>query len=134
MAAEAVIENGATMNLTDEQLSMLRHMLGINDGSKSRPVPCRDHCCVEVGDPQLVELERLGAVRLAREPTSWLRYATYVTTEAGRAAAIASFRTIQWQKKKRVYLRFLEISEVCPDLTFRDFLVREEFAEIRREA
>lgn len=122
------------MKLTDEQLRILRHMLGIDDGSKARPEPYRDHYCANAGDPQLVELARLGMVRLAGKPSPGLPYETYVTTEAGRAAAIASFRAIQAPKKKRVYLRFLEVSEVCPDLTFREFLVREEFAEIRREA
>lgn len=108
-------------------------MLGIDDPSKARPEPYRDHFCANAGDPELVELERLGMVEPFR---SFMgdTYTTYRTTEAGRAAAIASFKTIQHPKKRRTYLAFLRASDFYPDLTFREFLVSPDWADARRNA
>jgi hypothetical protein len=117
--------------MTDAQLDVLRHMLGINDPWHAEPKPHRDYYCANPGDPVLHELARLGAVRLY-SPRG--RYEWFTTTEAGRAAALASYSKIQKPKGARVYARFLDTCDVWPELTFREFLVRPVFAEARRAA
>ena len=108
------------LQLTPEQLQTLRHMLGIDDPSlETPPRPYRDYYCANPGDPHLHDLQRLGAVRMydSRGGYEW-----FTCTDAGRAAGIASHRTIQYSKAKRRYIRWLDISDVRPDLTFGDFL------------
>lgn len=116
--------------LTDEQLRILRHMLGIDDPYR-RPVPYRDHYCANPGDPKLIELERLGMVEAFR---SFLgeTYTTYRTTEAGRKAAIESWHKVcRMPRDKRRYWAFLTVKDVCPDLTFHEFLTSPTWAESR---
>jgi len=122
------------MNLTAEQLDTLSHMLGINDPMKRRPEPYRNYYAANPGDPKLVELERLGAVRLARKASGPYSDDCYVCTEDGRAAAMSSHRTIRAKKSARVYHCYLGVSDCFPDLTFREFLTSPEFAQTRRDA
>ena len=41
------------MNLTDEQLQTLRHMLGIDKPDEREPEPYRDYYCASRGDANL---------------------------------------------------------------------------------
>ena len=117
-------------NLTAEQLRTLRHMLGIDDPYMRIPKPWRDYYCANIGNKELHELQRLGAVRLYRSD----RYEWFTTTEAGRAAAVASHRTIRKSKGARVYSKFLDVRDCWPDLTFHQFLTDPELRETRRMA
>lgn len=123
----------STSDLTEEDLHVLRHMLGINDPRKP-PKPYRDHYCAWPADEKLKRLEALGLVRIARDPDLTIPYVTYSTTEAGRAAAMASATKRLLSKKRRIYSRFLDIRDACPDLTFREFLTSDDYAEVRRDA
>lgn len=112
------------MNLNPEQLRILRHMLGIDRPEMDEPKPYRDYYCANPGDPSMVELERVGAVR---QYDNRGEYAWYTCTPAGRAAGIASHKTIRYSAAKRRYLRFLDVRECCPDLTFREYLTNPRY-------
>lgn len=116
--------------LTEEQLRILRHMLGINTPSKAKPEPYRDYYCAPLNDPALKELEALGMVQPYRRDT----YEWFTCTRAGKCAALDSFNKIRWAKAKRVYHQFLSARDAWPDLTFHAFLTEREFADIRRAA
>ena len=119
------------MNLTPAQLHTLRHMLGINTPEDRDPKPYRNHYAAGQGDQELVELERLGAVEFRGE-----RYGLkfYSCTATGREAAIKSHKAIRYGKPRRVYLKFLEVSDCFCDLTFKEFLTSPEYHECRRSA
>lgn len=122
------------MNLSISQLAILRHMLGIDDPAQRDPQPSRNYYCANPGDVELRELAELGAVELASGPRPGLPYDTYHCTPAGIAAARASHRLLRWSKPKRVYRRFLEVSDAFNDLTFHRFLTDPDFRQIRAEA
>lgn len=107
------------MTLNPEQLRVLRHMLGIDKPELDRPEPYRNYYCANPGDPTMVELARVGAVRLydTRGDYEW-----YTCTAEGRAAGIASHKTIRYSAAKRRYIRYLDLKDCCPDLTFRQYL------------
>lgn len=115
-------------NLNPEQLRILRHMLGIDEPAHDRPKPYRNYYCANPGDPKLVELARLGTVRLydTRGGYEW-----WECTDIGRVAAMASHKTIRYPAAKRRYIRFLEVSDCLPDLTFREFLTDPRYRETR---
>jgi len=121
------------MKLNDNQLHILRHMLGINTPWDKFPKPFRNHAAVNPGDPVYLELERLGAVeRFESKINSEYHY--YRCTEAGRSAACASHRKIRLSSAKRRYSAFLEMCEIAPDLTFHEFLTGDEWKEAREAA
>lgn len=122
------------MNPTRDQLDTLRHMLGINDPRQRIPQPHRNYAAVNPGDARFVDLARLGLVECYRKAGEQNSYDYYRCTDAGRAAAMASHKTIRLPKSKRVYIKFLGLKDVFADLTFRDFLVDPRFAETRRGA
>lgn len=117
--------------LTACQLDTLRHMLGINTPDDREPKPYRDYYCANRDDPKLKALAELGAVRLYSQRDS---YDWYCCTPAGRAAAIRSHRTIRRTKAQRLYSKFLDVKDCCPDLTFKQFLTEPDFADTRRRA
>jgi hypothetical protein len=121
------------MQLTSEQLSTLRHILGINTPWDRIPKPYRNHAAVVPGDSEYVELERLGMVENCGKP-SWSEYDFYRCTDAGKLAAMQSYRDIRYSKEKRRYYAFLSVSDYCPDLTFHQFLTHPEYKEIRENA
>lgn len=120
-----------TPSLTSEQLRILRHMLGIDDPYMAKPKPYRNYYCANPGDPKLHELARLGMVVLYSTHGS---YEWFATTTAGRDAAVASQKAIRHTKAKRLYAKFLDVSDCFPDLTFKKFLTDPHFAETRRAA
>lgn len=117
--------------LTEKQLDTLRHMLGINTPSDREPKPYRNHYAANPGDAEMLELTALGMVEFAG-----IRYELhyYQCTDAGRAVAMRSHRTIRLTKAKRIYRKFLDVSDCCPDLTFKEFITSPEFADSRRAA
>lgn len=119
------------MELTDEQLSTLRHMLGINDPSRADQLPWRNYAAVNPGDAKFIEMERLGLVRKDAERGS---YWWYATTEEGQAVAIKSAIERRLPKSKRIYSAFLNIADAFPDLTFKEFLTNPYFADARKRA
>ena len=121
------------MDLTNDQLYTLRHMLGINTPCDPEPNPWRNYAAVNPGDPKYIELERVGAIKRYYPPTS-TDYHWYLCTNAGKLAATQSHKKIRKSKGKRRYAAFLNISDVYPDLTFREFLTAPEFAEVRDNA
>lgn len=118
-------------NLTPEQLDTLRHMLGINTPDDKRPKPYRDYYCASKGDAKLAEMARIGAVELYRIDES---YEWYCCSPKGREVAMASHKTIRRSKGSRMYSKYLDVHECCPDMTFKDFLTKPEFAESRASA
>lgn len=119
------------VQLNDEQLRILRHMLGIDVDDTPNPSEYRDYYCANRDDPVLCGMAGLGVVeRYASDH----HYDWYRTTGVGKAVARASQRAMLLPKPKRIYLRWLSISDVRPDLTFRDFLTQPEYAETRRTA
>ena len=119
------------MHLTDEQLRTLRHMLGIDDPHMPKPKPYRDYFCANPGDKKMLELVDLGMVDKYAVQGG---YEWFQTTDAGRAAAIASHRKIRLPKATRVYSKFLDVRDCFPDLTFHEFITDPQFAETRRAA
>lgn len=123
-----------SMKLTSKQLHTLCHMLGINTPYDRVPKPYRNHAAVNPGDPEFVELERLGAVKKFRTPKFGTEYDWYECTEEGKLTAIRLHRDIRKNRKQRTYHKFLEVLDCCPDLTFKEFLTSEEFRETRKNA
>lgn len=116
---------------TDAECSVLRHMLGIDKPEEQHPKAYRDYFCANPDDPQLMAME---CRRLVECYSSHGGYVWYRCTDAGRAAAFRSHKATRYPKSKRVYLRFLRISDAYPDLTFKEFLSSKRFAEARRDA
>jgi len=119
------------MKPTTEQLQTLRHMLGINAPYAKEPKPYRDYYAAPRGDTGLWLMANDGLVeRYAVDRC----YDWYRTTEAGRAAALASHKRIRASKGKRLYAKFLDVRDCWPDLTFRQFLTDPELRETRQGA
>jgi hypothetical protein len=109
----------SSVQLNPAQLRILRHMLGIDKPETDKPEPYRNYYCANPGEVEMLELVRLGAIE---QYAAQGGYEWFQCTNAGRAAAIASHKTIQYSKAKRRYMRWLDISDVRPDITFGDFL------------
>jgi hypothetical protein len=122
------------MELNASQLDTLRHMLGINDPSVGHPKPYRNYAAVNPGDPEFVALATVGAVERYRTAGKDSSYDFYRCTDAGRAAAMASHKTIRLPKSKRVYSKFLDVRDALGDISFKDFLTRPEYRESRETA
>lgn len=119
------------MELTADQLHTLRHMLGINTPERKIPKPYRNYAAVNPGDIKFLELERLGAV----EPYhTFNQYVYYRCTEAGKLAAMRSFRDIRYSRSRRRYIAFLDIRDSYQDLTFKEFLTHPYWKDLRDEA
>lgn len=116
------------LDLDVEQLRVLRHMLGIDKPAEANPKPYRDYYCASPDDPTMLELARVGAVERYAVQGG---YEWYRCTPAGRAAGIASHKTIRYSRDKRRYIRFLDCKDCNQDLTFREFLTHPRYAEAR---
>ena len=122
------------MNLTEKQLDILRHMLGINTPNDRIPKPYRNYACVNPGDSEFVELEKLGAIERYETWDKDTQYYWYKCTVAGRLAAMRSHRKIRKSKPKRRYSAYLNMIDCCPDLTFKEFLTHPHFKDVRNNA
>ena len=120
-------------DLTEAQLDLLRHMLGINTPWDRTPRTYRNYAAATPGDSRFIELERIGAV-VRYVARGGKEYHWYKCTEAGRFAAIRSHRDIRYGKAKRRYRKFLSVSDCCPDLTFKEFLTHPDFKDLRENA
>ena len=118
------------MNLNVEQLRILRHMLGINDGGK-KPIPYRDYYCATPNNACLLDMAAIGAVFMYAKHGG---YQWFACTSDGRAAAIESHKTIAWPKSKRVYSAYLSARDVIRGLTFRKFITDPIFYDARKNA
>jgi len=121
------------IRLTDQQLHTLRHMLGINTPDDRYPNPHRNYAAVNPGEPEYMELERLGVVE-QYQPRGGSPYHYYRCTEKGRQAACASHRKIRKPLAARRYSMFLDMTDVAPDLTFWEFLTQPQWKEARAQA
>jgi hypothetical protein len=121
------------INLSESQLDILRHMLGVNDLNGKSPAPYRNYYCACPGDRQLHELQRLGAVEMYQRTTKGAGgdYEWFKCTDAGAAAALRSCPKPLTGAKKR-YRAFLDARDAYDDLTFREFLTHDHFREHRR--
>lgn len=119
------------MSPTDEQLRILRHMLGIDRPEEKDPTPYRNYYCASREAAALQELAELG---LVEKFATGRHYDWYRCTELGKAAALASHRRIRLPKSARLYRRFLRLRDVLPGLTFREFLTCADYAEVRHDA
>jgi hypothetical protein len=119
-------------NLTKDQLHTLRHMLGINTPDDRIPKPYRNYAAVNPGDPDFLELEKLGVIKkCASAKPGVTEYDYYRCTDEGRLAAMRSHRDIRKPKSSRRYSMYLDISDLYPDLTFKEFLTDPYFKDLR---
>lgn len=120
---------------TPEQEATLRHMLGITDAYVREPKAYRNYAAVNPGDPHYAAMAEAGLVIL-RDSTKNVggRYDVYSCTELGRKVAFESFKKIRKPKAKRVYTRYLRLTDSHPDLKFREYLTDPRYAQHRREA
>ena len=107
--------------LTERDLSMLRHMLGINTPWDDRPKPYRNYAAVEPENDQFKRLSGEGYV-VSCGFTAFSSYEYFKCTDKGTDAAIQSHRSIRWPRAKRRYHRYLDICDCFPDHTFGDFI------------
>ena len=121
------------MNLSSKQLHTLRHMLGINTPDDRVPKPYRNYAAVSPGDKEFVELERQGAVEEYRV-RGGSEYSWYQCTKEGRCTAMESHKSIRKTKAQRRYSMYLVMTDIYPELTFKDFLTHPDFSTARREA
>lgn len=119
------------MTFTDSQLDTLRHMLGINTPYDKEPQPYRNYAAVPPGAAEFAKLEGLGAVEKYASPSDAFPYDLYRCTEAGKLAAMKSHKEIRKTAGARRYRAYLGLSDLCPDLTFKEFLTSSEFADER---
>lgn len=120
------------MNLSPDQLSTLRHMLGINTPYDSKPRPTRNYIIVSsnsLKSKDFIELAQLEAIR-SYKPHLGLgspMYTYYCCTAKGEAAARISHKTIRKTKSQRRYYTYLGLIDIYPDLTFKEYLTSQEF-------
>ena len=125
----AIAGNGGNMFLRDDQLRVLRHMLGVdNQRDKKDPVSYRNYYCTSPGNPLMNGLRHLGFVEMYRKDEN---YEWFTATETGIAAGMDSARQRRYSKARRRYLCYLHISDCYSNLTFKQFLTDPEFAETR---
>jgi len=110
--------------MKDEQLRILRHMLGLTDLYKAIPEPYRNYYCANPGNEILHELQTLGMVKLYNICDN---YEWFTATDLGKSKAIESFWKLQKPKKARRYVCFLRIRDIYNQLTFKEFLTLPEF-------
>lgn len=111
-------------------MSALLHMLGLDADHRA---PWRNHYVTGPDDePELVDLVARGLVKEVRSP-GFLADGdrTFLATEAGRVAAIAENIRANPppSARQRRYLHWLRLSDVCPDLTFGDYLKQRMYAD-----
>jgi hypothetical protein len=107
-------------------------MLGINTPEDKEPKPYRNYVAVNPGDGKYIVLERLGLVECYRRSGPSTEYDWYKCTDKGTSIALISHKHIRYNKPRRRYLKYLEISDCLPDLTFKEFLTSPDFRETRR--
>jgi hypothetical protein len=106
-----------TKPLTADQVHTLQHALGLD---RDRREPWRNYYCATFADPALEALVELGMMKRGR-PLNQGESRYYHVTPAGEAVARAGLPPKRTRSEAR-YLCYLHVSDVMPDLTFREFL------------
>ncbi len=118
-------------SISEDDIHTLRHSLGIEWAHEKS---CRNYFCDELPSPQMERLVRAGLMTQGRYVAGHedhsMRY--FHVTECGILLAHEDIPVKSMAKRR--YERFLDISDVFPDLTFREFLTSPEFAETRKNA
>jgi len=110
-------------DLTPEQIHILQHSLGL---SKRHDKPYRNYYAVYTGSRDVIQdLESLVEKGLmangGKSPVNADMIYFYVT-EKGRQVAIENLPGDKRSPGQKRYERFLNLKDVCPDLTFKQFL------------
>ena len=116
------------MNLTQTDLEILRHTLGLNT-LEPKSKPYRNYYAADPKDPKIARLCDLGLMEY-RSKCGDMFY--FHCTAMGKKAALESMP--KWTKGKRIYRAFLSVRDCCADLTFREFITHPHFAKTREEA
>ncbi len=103
--------------VSNEAIHTLQHALGID---KRRREPWRNYYCAADGALDLEALVSAGSMRRGCTLNGG-RDRYYHVTEAGIALAKANLPAPLSPAKRR-YERFLDLCDVWPDLTFKEFL------------
>jgi len=122
----------AMHDLTPEQIHILQHSLGL---SKRHDKPYRNYYAVYAGSGDAIrDLESLVEKGLmgngGKSPVNADMIYFYVT-EKGRLVAIENLPEDKLSPGQKRYERFLDLKDVCPDLTFRQFLTDKRWEEYR---
>lgn len=120
--------SGHMVDVSEEHLRILRHMLGIDTPWIKNPNEYRDYYCANPGYGPLLELEKMGMVVKYSEGGG---YHWFKTTDMGKEAARESQRRMLLPKPKRRYRKWLSVSDSVPGLTFEEFLTLPEYKEAR---
>lgn len=99
------------MEPNEDDLAMLRHMLGLTDRSKRVPTSHRNYAAVNPCDERFVRLVSMGLVEKYRDPETGMRYELYRCTDEGIGFATESAMALRYPKKRRTYIRWLELSD-----------------------
>ncbi|WP_018875257.1 hypothetical protein [Thioalkalivibrio sp. ALJ8] len=112
-------------------LHLLHHALGISDPAYPDLEPYRNHFMAGPGHSDMPGLERLEDEGLMVRSTHPLAGGVWVfsATEEGRRIALETRPRLP--KSKLRYRRYLNVRDIDPDLTFREFLSNPEFAHCR---
>lgn len=120
------------MPLTPEQLTVLRHSLGLNPDGTGRSY--RNHYVAGPGHyryQELTELIALGHMRRRATPSKILPEGDecFHVTELGEQAAAAPEAKLS--RGKRRWQAYRSVKDACPELSFLRFLQDPEFALYR---
>ena len=121
--------------MNERQLHILRHSLGIGEDGRGKPY--RNHFCTGPGSKDWDDCRILSAVGMMLDKGPMKLVGgdhCFVVTDEGRKSAVNSEPLPKPSKAKRRYLYWLEVRDVWPDATFKDFLTRPEFADSRERA
>lgn len=109
-------------------LHILQHSLGVDKFGRGKMY--RNHFVTGEGSidhPVCIEAVECGLMTRHAGNALTGEMDLFVVTDAGRAYVLArSPKPDRKQKAKDRYSRFLDLSDVIPDLTFKDFLRREK--------
>lgn len=122
-----------TINATPRQIQILRHSLGLSDPYAKNEY--RNYYVAGEGHhgwDDLLALEAAGLMRRTRNSIPPVGDVTFTVTDAGKRLARAHAPKIS--RGKRMYRKFLDVSDCAPDLTFREFLTSPDYADSRAEA
>lgn len=122
------------LSLSENQLDTLRHMLGINTPNEPHPRPTRNYATVEKGSIEFATLSSMGLIEKMDRVMTEFGYDYFQVTDQGRALAMESHKSIQKSKSARRYVKFLEVVDAVPDLSFREFLTDPQYERSRQEA
>ena len=117
--------------LTPEELHVLRHSLGLDMHGRGRQY--RNHYCTGEGStcwPTIQTLITKGLMVAGHTQSSGNNF--FHVTREGKRMAVLGVKPLKIPKARRRYHKWCEVAEVCPDLTFREFLTAPAFAESRR--